>query len=64
MYTNNSLSEIWTAQSVEQNQLGGLFKTLGKIIKAPIKLASNLAPAVIAGMTGIPIAAPPRSSRA
>lgn len=57
MYTNNSLSEIWSAQSVEQDGLDGLFKTLGKIIKAPIKLAANLAPAVIAGMTGIPIAA-------
>lgn len=55
MYSNNSLSEIWTAQSVEQNELDGLFKTLGKIIKAPIKLAGKLAPAVVAGMTGIPI---------
>ena len=57
MYTDHSLSEIWTAQSYDPNELGGLFKTLGKIIKAPIKLAAKLAPAVIAGMTGIPIAA-------
>lgn len=57
MYTANSLSEIWTAQSVQQNELDGLFKTLGKIISAPIKLAGKLAPAVIAGMTGIPLAA-------
>lgn len=55
MYTNNSLSEVWSAQSVEQNELDGLFKTLGKIISAPIKVATKLAPAVIAGITGIPL---------
>lgn len=55
MYINNSLSELWSAQSVQSNELDGLFKTLGKIISAPIKLAGKLAPAVIAGMTGIPL---------
>lgn len=57
MYINNSLSELWSAQSVQQNELDGLFKSLGKIISAPIKVAKRLAPVVFAGMTGIPLAA-------
>lgn len=57
MYTNNSLSELRRIHVAEQDQLNGLFKTLGKIIKAPIKLATKLAPAVVAGITGIPIGA-------